>query len=111
MELRRWTPFTFLVPDQYVDNDARWRTFDFERWSRSTYEWTADGDPLHVDAVDFYDSGVWVTHAGGRDFFPYERVLRIREEATGGEAETAGERRDAASGTTGAVDETTLDVE
>jgi len=83
-----------------------------------TDEVTVDGDPLHADAVDFYDSGVWVTHADGRDFFPYERVLRIREgaeaateEATGGEAATTGERRDAASGTTGAVDETTLDVE
>jgi hypothetical protein len=82
-----------------------------------TDEVTVGSDPLHADAVDFYDSGVWVTHADGRDFFPYERVLRIREgaeavgeEATGGEAETAGERRDAASGTTGAVDETTLDV-
>jgi len=79
-----------------------------------TDEVTVDGDPLHADAVDFYDSGVWVTHADGRDFFPYERVLRIREgaeEATADEAETTGERRDAASGTTGAVDETTLDVE
>ena len=42
MNLRRWTPFTFLVPDQYVDRDDWWRTFDFEAWSRSTYEWTAD---------------------------------------------------------------------
>jgi len=67
-----------------------------------------DADPLHADAVDFYDSGVWVTHADGRDFFPYERVLRIRE---GSESEATVERRDAASGTTGAVDETELDVE
>ena len=62
-----------------------------------------DGDPLHADAVDFYDSGVWVSHAGGRDFFPYRRVRRIREggvESTT-EDELAGERRDAASGTTG----------
>ena len=79
-----------------------------------TDEVTVDGDPLHADAVEFYDSGVWVIHADGRDFFPYERVLRIREgaeEGTDDEAETTGERRDAASGTTGAVDETTLDVE
>ena len=86
-----------------------------------TDEVSADvgGDPLRVDAVDFYDSGVWVSHADGRDFFPYERVLRIREgsEDPAGEAtespehERTGERRDAASGTTGAVDETTLDVE
>ena len=79
-----------------------------------TDEVTVDGDPLYADAVDFYDSGVWVTHADGRDFFPYERVLRIREGAGGAaddEAEATGERRDAASGTTGAVDDTTLDVE
>jgi hypothetical protein len=79
-----------------------------------TDEVTVDGDPLHADAVDFYDSGVWVTHADGRDFFPYERVLRIREGAEGvadDEAEATGERRDAASGTTDTADETTLDVE
>lgn len=87
-----------------------------------TDEASADvgGDPLHADAVDFYDSGVWVTHADGRDFFPYERVRRIREGADDlgaegtserSEDETTGERRDAASGTTGSVDETTLDVE
>jgi len=78
-----------------------------------------DGDPLHADTVDFYDSGVWVTHADGRDFFPYERVLRIREgsEVPVDEAAesldhgTTGERRDAASGTSGTVDEATLDVE
>jgi hypothetical protein len=55
-----------------------------------------------------------VTHADGRDFFPYERVLRIREGAEGvadDEAEATGERRDAASGTTDTADETTLDVE
>lgn len=72
-----------------------------------------DGDPLHADAVDFYDSGVWVTHADGRDFFPYRRVRRIREGGVDSapESETAGERRDAASGTTGPVDDTDLDVE
>jgi hypothetical protein len=85
-----------------------------------TDEVSADvgGDPLHADAVDFYDSGVWVTHADGRDFFPYERVLRIREGNEGPADEaaeslehgTTGERRDAASGTSGTVDEPTLDV-
>jgi hypothetical protein len=86
-----------------------------------TDEVSADvgGDPLRVDAVDFYDSGVWVTHADGRDFFPYERILRIREGREEPADEVAeplehgvtGERRDAASGTSGTVDETTLDVE
>jgi len=73
------------------------------------------GGPLRADGIDFYDSGVWVSHAGGRDFFPYERVLRIREAAAdtaGVEADVpTGERRDASSGTAGAVDETELDVE
>jgi hypothetical protein len=79
-----------------------------------TEEAGTDGDSIHADAVDFYDSGVWVTHADGRDFFPYERVRRIREgSAAEGppEHERTGERRDASSGTTGTVDETTLDVE
>ncbi|WP_251341803.1 hypothetical protein [Haloplanus halophilus] len=70
---------------------------------------------IRADSVEFYDSGVWVTHADGRDFFPYRRVLRIREgaeTAAGAGAEgSAGERRDAASGTAGAVDDTELDVE
>jgi len=82
-----------------------------------TEETDLDGDPLQADSIDFYDSGVWVSHTGGRDFFPYGRVLRIREGAvadeTGSDAADTptGERRDAASGTTGTVDETTLDVE
>jgi len=42
MQLRRWTPLTFLVPDRYVGRDEWWRTFDFEGWSQSTYEWTED---------------------------------------------------------------------
>jgi hypothetical protein len=63
-----------------------------------TNEVALDGDPLHADAVDFHDSGVWVTHADGRDFVPYGRVLRIREAH---ETETTGERRDAASRATG----------
>jgi hypothetical protein len=82
-----------------------------------TEESSLDGDPLHADSIDFYDSGVWVSHTGGRDFFPYERVLRIREGAVADETEAdtadapTGERRDAASGTAGTIDETDLDVE
>lgn len=41
--------------------------------------------PVVAEHVDFYDSGVWVTHVGGRDFFPYWRIRRISE----GEAATA----------------------
>jgi len=76
----------------------------------------SDADPLYADAVDFYDSGVWVTHAAGRDFFPYERVRRIREDPTpedspDADRETTGERRDAASGATETGNGPTLDVE
>lgn len=70
------------------------------------------GDPILADGIDFYDSGVWVSHADGRDFFPYERVLRIRETVRGDDEgdRPTGERRDAASGTAGTVDDTELDV-
>jgi hypothetical protein len=76
-----------------------------------TEEATPDDVPLRADAIDFYDSGVWVSHAAGRDFFPYERVLRIREGGADADDHSTGERRDAASATAGAVDETELDVE
>ncbi|WP_251329102.1 hypothetical protein [Haloplanus pelagicus] len=72
---------------------------------------------IRAESVDFYDSGVWLTHADGRDFFPYRRVLRISEGATttdpateGGREGSVAERRDAASGTAGAADDTELDV-
>lgn len=42
MELRRWTPLTFLVPGRYVDRDPFWSEFDLPEWSRSAYEWTQD---------------------------------------------------------------------
>ncbi|GAB6860672.1 hypothetical protein ACFR97_07940 [Haloplanus litoreus] len=68
---------------------------------------------IRADSVEFYDSGVWLSHADGRDFFPYRRVLRIREGAgaddTTADDTSTGERRDAASGT-GSVDDTELDV-
>lgn len=38
--------------------------------------------PLEADAIDYYDSGIWVTHAAGRDFFPYDQLLAIRERET-----------------------------
>jgi hypothetical protein len=71
-----------------------------------------DAMPIAVDAVEYYDSGVWVTHADGRDFFPYERVVRIRERPAGSAPEESatdetdvGERRDAAGATAEAVDD------
>lgn len=42
MNVRRWTPFTFVAPDRYVDRDEWWTTFDLEAWSRSEYEWAQD---------------------------------------------------------------------
>ncbi|PSP86431.1 hypothetical protein BRC83_00700 [Halobacteriales archaeon QS_1_68_17] len=42
--------------------------------------------PLRTDSVEFYDSGVRVTREGGRDFFPYEVIGRIRERTAGGGA-------------------------
>lgn len=67
-----------------------------------------DDSPIRADDVDFYDSGVWVSHDGERDFFPYRRIVRIREHPA---AQSTGERRDAASGSAGAVDDTDLDVD
>lgn len=45
MDLRRWTPLTFLFPDRYVDRDERWGEFDLTEWSEDVYEWTED--PWH----------------------------------------------------------------
>lgn len=42
MELRRWTPLTFLFPSQYVNRDERWEEFALEEWSDAAYEWTQD---------------------------------------------------------------------
>jgi len=42
MELRRWTPLTFLAPQRFIDRRIEWGEFDLESWSRSTYTWTRD---------------------------------------------------------------------
>lgn len=42
MELRRWTPFTFLFPTKYVETGPYWETFDFETWACNDYEWVED---------------------------------------------------------------------
>ncbi|MFB6108960.1 MAG: hypothetical protein ABEJ82_09020 [Haloplanus sp.] len=47
--------------------------------------------PVSADGVDFYDSGVWVSWAEGRDFFPYERVLCVREARASRGASTSAE--------------------
>lgn len=38
--------------------------------------------PVTGDEIDFYDSGVWLTRADGRNFFPYEQVRTIREHSS-----------------------------
>lgn len=38
--------------------------------------------PVTTDHVDFYDSGLWVGTRDGRDFYPYEHVLTVRERST-----------------------------
>jgi hypothetical protein len=83
------------------------QTFEVYLTDEASDEFGAES--IRADSVDFYDSGVWLSHADGRDFFPYRRVLRIREGASTDDA-SAGERRDAASGTA-SVDDTELDVE
>lgn len=42
MELRRWTPFTFLAPGRYVDVDGVGTDFDLEDWAETRYDWTED---------------------------------------------------------------------
>lgn len=42
MEFRRWTPFTYLHPQKFIDHNDFWLEFDLEEWSRSVYEWTED---------------------------------------------------------------------
>lgn len=38
--------------------------------------------PIETDRIDYYDAGIWVWTDEGRDFFPYEHVLTIRERTT-----------------------------
>ncbi len=42
MDLRRWTPFTFLVPQRYVDDGRFWAEFDLEAWAADRYDWDQD---------------------------------------------------------------------
>jgi hypothetical protein len=44
--------------------------------------------PISTDRIDYYDSGLWVTHQEGRDFYPYDHVLTIHERSS--VQETAG---------------------
>jgi hypothetical protein len=42
MNVRRWTPLTFVAPARYVDRDDLWQSFDFASWSQSEYVWEQD---------------------------------------------------------------------
>lgn len=42
MDVRRWTPLTFVAPARYVDRDDWWQSFDLEAWSQSEYVWIQD---------------------------------------------------------------------
>ncbi|WP_227373622.1 hypothetical protein [Haladaptatus halobius] len=35
--------------------------------------------PVEGDELEFYDTGVWLSRTGGRNFFPYEQIRTIRE--------------------------------
>lgn len=39
--------------------------------------------PVEGTALDFYDSGVWLTRESGRNFFPYDQIRTIREHPEG----------------------------
>ncbi|WP_202935091.1 hypothetical protein [Halorussus amylolyticus] len=43
--------------------------------------------PVSGSALDFYESGVWLTREEGKNFFPYEQIRTIREHP-GGDSET-----------------------
>ena len=49
--------------------------------------------PVETDHIDYYDTGLWVSHESGRDFYPYHQVLTIHERP-------AAERTGSGAGTT-----------
>jgi hypothetical protein len=42
MDLRRWTPLSFVAPGRFVDRDPFWDDFDFEGWADGEYDWVED---------------------------------------------------------------------
>lgn len=42
MEIRQWTPLTFLMPSRYIDRSDFWTEFDIKEWSSKTYKWKQD---------------------------------------------------------------------
>lgn len=54
--------------------------------------------PVQGHGLDFYDSGVWLNHENGRNFFPYEQIRTIREHPEGKPTES--ESRTPREGTT-----------
>lgn len=42
MDVRRWTPLTFLFPRRYVETGPIWAEFDLRTWAREEFHWTQD---------------------------------------------------------------------
>lgn len=42
MDLRRWTPLTFVRPGRYLATGSFWDDFDLDAWAEETYEWRPD---------------------------------------------------------------------
>lgn len=42
MDVRRWTPLTFLAPTRYIDEGPFEEEFELRTWARDHYEWTQD---------------------------------------------------------------------
>ncbi|MUW14405.1 hypothetical protein GJ633_06800 [Halorubrum sp. CBA1125] len=53
MDVRRWTPLTFVAPARYVDRDDWWQSFDLEAWSQSEYVWTQDEWNGYLDLAKY----------------------------------------------------------
>lgn len=64
----------------------------------STDEEPTVESPVVSGSLEFYDSGVWVDRRDSRDFFPYERIRRIRERSGEEPGATEGEEAESISG-------------
>lgn len=42
MEIKRWTPFTFFMPNRYIDRSNFWIDFNLQKWSSEIYKWKQD---------------------------------------------------------------------
>lgn len=42
LNLRRWTPLTFVAPRRYLESDPFGEDQEFQTWARDHYDWTQD---------------------------------------------------------------------